>query len=479
MRSEGNFRRIEMWRRSLLSAVLGLTVWTASSGSAWALITGGEGNDPLNDPGWPQGAAAVFNAKSRVAWWEGPPLGGGQWHAECRGDNAALQQVLEDFAKIDTEKKRIVLHDGVGHSFWLNPSRDPEKEEQAEIDWVLMVWQPNQLKRQRALPAGLRAVQNQHEMLAQLDVYAGGSLDWKAIAVPDGVKVVDQRLEAHGFSYSDGIVLEGTATDVASQQPISAKLVLQRIEPDPKGGYRYVDLKEAASDPQGHWVIKQAPAEWCRLVLNAEGYVPRVIGYERFDNQPRWSEHNSGLAKPGTVSGQIVDDQGKPLPGVEVRISDLEVPNAGRYELADESAVKTDEDGQFRFPLLPVGTASVWVHKSGYVRPGLGPKIEIPAADLKLTMQPAAALVVRVNFSATKRPDGYLVHVEPQGGEQVGKWSGSANIDEKNQFTFEQIPPGEYVITGRPNPGSDTEQTTPLIVELKGGKTVEVTIKAK
>ena len=72
-------------------------------------------------------------------------------------------------------------------------------------------------------------------------------------------------------------------------------------------------------------------------------------------------------------------------------------------------------------------------------------------------------------FSATKRPKGYIVHVEPEGGEQVGKWSGDGNIDDENQITYENIPPGKYVITGRPNPGSETETTNPVTVLENAG----------
>ena len=96
-------------------------------GSASALITGGEGNKPIADPGWPGVAAAIFNHPGRVAWWEGPPFGGGQWHAECRGDARALGAVLADFARLDARAKRVILHDGDGHSFWLNPNGEPAK----------------------------------------------------------------------------------------------------------------------------------------------------------------------------------------------------------------------------------------------------------------------------------------------------------------------------------------------------------------
>ena len=112
---------------------------------AFALITGGEGNEPVNDPGWPKGAAAIFNVPSRIAYWEGPPFGGGQWHAECRGDTKAFNAVLADFAKLDVKTKRIVVHDGVGRSFWLNPNREPAKQAAAKMDWTFMVWQPENL----------------------------------------------------------------------------------------------------------------------------------------------------------------------------------------------------------------------------------------------------------------------------------------------------------------------------------------------
>src|SRR5207237_9765151 len=108
-----------------LSAVLSIAIVAVTSEKAFALITGGAGNAPVHDPGWPTGAAAIFNVTSRIAYWEGPPFGGGQWHAECRGDARALSAVLADFANLDVKSKRIVLHDGVGSSFWLTSTNEP------------------------------------------------------------------------------------------------------------------------------------------------------------------------------------------------------------------------------------------------------------------------------------------------------------------------------------------------------------------
>src|SRR5262245_45702115 len=88
----------------MLSSLFLCGAWlTVASPPAFALIMGGEGNRPVADPGWPKGAAVIFNVKARIAYWEGPPYGGGQWHAECRGDAKALSEVLADFAKLDVK----------------------------------------------------------------------------------------------------------------------------------------------------------------------------------------------------------------------------------------------------------------------------------------------------------------------------------------------------------------------------------------
>ena len=60
---------------SRIATGLLLTILAVSAPrEASALITGGTGNTPLRDPGWPTGAAAIFNHTGRIAWWEGPAV---------------------------------------------------------------------------------------------------------------------------------------------------------------------------------------------------------------------------------------------------------------------------------------------------------------------------------------------------------------------------------------------------------------------
>jgi len=474
--AEGRKRRHEF--AFLLAAILMVVPFQ----KAEALITGGVGNSAVADPGWPKGAATIFNNPARVAWWEGPPFGGGEWVAECRGEAKVFNAVLTDFTKLDVKTKRVIIHDGVGHSFWLNPNREPAKEAAARVDWTFQVWQPTNWEHLHKLPADLNPTEPgdaAHGPPSRIDVYTRGSLRWSEITVPAGLEVIDERLEAHGFTEADGIVLEGKVRDLATRQPIAARVKLERIEPQPKGGYLYPTVSQTVTDPQGRWVIKKTPSGWFRVVIEADGYVPRVVGYAQFDDQPGWHSYDGGPARPAPVTGRVTDDAGKPLADVEVRFHDVASIVDGRYESPNEYLSKTDADGRFRADQIPVGRATIWIHKPGYTRPGLGLAIATPTQDVELVMTQSAQVRITVDFTGAKRPKGYLVKMEPEGGAAIGKWSASGEIDAKNQILYDNVPPGLYVIQGQPNPSSGDQQSQPIKLDLKGGQTAEVTLSAK
>lgn len=478
----GHWVRQRWLRQCLLASLLAALIASATSPAAFALIEGGEGNDPIKDPGWPLGAAEVFNVPGRVAYWVGPPFGGGEWHGECRGDAKDLNAVLAAFDRIDAKNKRVIVHDGAGNSTWLNINREAAKRDAAKIDWVFTVWQEENFDRLVKLPPDLRRISESDVRLGPpttLDIYTGGNVKWSDVLMPKDLTVIDKRLEAHGFTLSDGVVLEGKLVDVEQKKPIDGRLRLELVEPQKTGGYQHKLIKEVKSDKNGRWVVKNAPSGWFRLVAVADGYVSRVIAYEKFDDEPRWASYDCGMLCPAPVTGRVVDKKGKPLAGVEVRFGDVTVKQIGRYESPNEDNVKTDKDGRFRCEDLPAGTASIWVHKAGYVRPGLGKKITMPAKDVALEMLQSAKLTVTVDFSATTPPGGYIVRIAPEGGEVVGSWGGSGSIDPENKIDFKDIPPGKYILTGRPNPGSDTQETEPVTVDLKGGEEAKVTLKAK
>ena len=469
-----SFRRAVRRLRRAWIPLVAVGMCFGLTNGAHALITGGTGNDPVADPGWPAGAEAVFNVPARVAWWEGPPFGGGQWHGEYRGDAAALNRVLEEFARIDADKKRMVVHDGVGRSFWLNPNREPQKEADARIDWTFTVWQFDRWQALRNLPAEFRPAGDGKEdgPVPQIDVYTGGNIRWEDVTVPEGIEVVDERLEARGYSPADGIVLEGAVKDLATGAPLAGRMRLARVEPRSEGGYRYTEAATAEAGEDGRWVLKHAPAGWHRVVVEADGYVPRVAGYGQFGEGPRWFEYTTALSRPAPVSGVVTDAEGEPLEDVEVRLQSVAVAPGGRYESPDDYTTKTDADGRFELSGVPRGTARVGVHKEGYCHPGLGPEITMPAEDISLTMVRSATILVTVDFGDAERPAGYIVEIEEEGGGGVGSWGGSANLQPDGTVTFEHVPPGTYILTGR-QPGTRGSRDGPDPDQALGGRRVD------
>jgi len=447
---------------------------------AQALITGGEGNEPMDGSRWPPGAAEVFNAKSRIAYWEGPPYGGGESHAECRGDTDAFNRVLADFAKIEAAARKLIVHDGIGQSFWLNINNEPDKREQAKIEWSFTVWDADSWKRLKSLPERFRPNQGPDTGVPApvIDLYVGGNVKWAEVSVPEGIDVVDERLEAHGFALADGVVLEGTVVEAETLKPIPATAHLERIETK-EGKYEYTRVTNAPTDRDGRWVLTRVPDGWFRIVVEAPTFVPRIAGFQQLDGTPRWAALPTKLAQAADVTGVVLDGQGSPLQGVQVRLDEAVIGEGEVYRSSNELTVTTGADGRFAFHEVPRGRTSVWVHKSGYVRPGLGEMIDVPAENVTLTMQPAATAHVVVDFSKSQRPADYLVEMQPEGGNVVGSYGGSATLPESNDYDFQNVPAGKYVFFGRPNPGSANQETDHVAVELRGGETTTVTLKAK
>ncbi len=444
--------------------------------SAFALIEGGEGNTPINDPGWPKGAAEIFNHKGRTAWWVGPPFGGGEWHSECKGDVAAINDVLKLFAKIEGPKKRLVVLDGLGYSFWLDPNGTKRGDRNTKIDWSFSVWQEDRWKMQKELPAGISAIPHDHTVpIATITVHTA-ALRWSEVQVPEGLEVIDNRLEAHGFQLSDGRVLEGNVS-AGPNKPLQAKIRVEEIIPKKTGGYDYQLVKSLDTDEHGHWAIKSFGEKWCRIVAQCEGYASRIAGHVHYDRQPGWESMATVLSLQGSIKGRVVNDTGQPLADVSVVLRDLLSVDGGRYETLEEVFQKSNSAGEFQFKDVPHGTARLTGHRNDLFFPGLGQPVTIPGDLVELRMSKAAAIIVRVEFSRDRGKLEYIANLTPEGGEKIGSWSGSAKVDAENTVKFDGVPPGKYDLRVHPNPSSEADRKKVQSIDLKGGEETTVVVK--
>ena len=143
-----------------------------------------------------------------------------------------------------------------------------------------------------------------------------------------------------------------------------------------------------------------------------------------------------------------------------MQIEDIVSDVGGRYESPREYPVRTDADGRFRSDRLPVGRASDLAPEIRLLPPGIGQADRVADEGPRAhDDQGGSAFTSRSTSPGPIVPREYLVHLEPEGGEAVGKWSGSGQIDAKNQIEFDDVPPGRYVLQGRPNPCRVDQQT--------------------
>lgn len=455
------------------SLVLALLVFGLPS--AQAMIRGGEGNKPLPDPGWPLGAAKVFNTESRIAWWEDPPFGGGRWHSECQGDTEAFLELLADVTKIDSVPKRLIVRDGIGRSFWLDPNREKLGNKAFDMDWSITVWTHDGWNNQRRMPKELTSIRDPAgtSPVLEIELYIGGLVKWSDVVVPEGIEVVDNTLATHGYKLSDGVVLEGTVLDKATQLPLVATIELKSVDRGKGSGEKNATVQSLATDAKGNWVLRRIKAGFYQLDARCPGYAARRLSYLNITDDPSWQRIDGALSKSQIVEGSVVDAEGKPIAGATVWLMGTE------YEGPDQLECNTDEDGHFYFAGVPGGTASIRCHKEGYCQIGLPSVINVPSEKgLRMSLVQAGSLLVFVDFNKPK-PSDYMVHIADARGEKAGRWGGAGSIDTDCKIQFDNIPPGKYKIHGRPNPSSESELTKPIEVEVIGGKTIEVTIEAK
>ena len=317
---------------------------------------------------------------------------------------------------------------------------------------------------------------------AEIDIYTGGQLRWPDVTVPKGLEIaiVDQRLEGHGFTLADGIVMEGKVTDLATGRPLAARVRLERIEPNAEGGYRYLVAAKSAADERGRWVLKKAPAGWHRVVVEADGFVSRIAGYARTDAQPRWSSYDCGLSRPAPMSGRIVDDSGRPLADVEVRVQDVASEAGGRYESPDWYSTRTDADGRFRSDRVPIGHATIWLNKRGYAARGWGRRSRRPRriSSYPCSSPPASASSSNSTGHAAPAATSSRWSRKAERRSASGRGPGRRCRSIASRSTTSRRG-GTSCEGGRIRPAENSQAAGPMTIDLKGGQTLGVTLKAR
>lgn len=187
---------------------------------------------------------------------------------------------------------------------------------------------------------------------------------------------------------------------------------------------------DAVSHENGDFVFPSVAEGRQTLVTQYPGFSPDQRVLTIAAEVPLLTGIEIALASGHLAAGQVVDEEGSPLPGVWISVRH-------KREYTDVRR-KTGQDGRFRLEGLPAEEVALELYGDGLIRQDF-PLVKPDQEDLKVTMQSAGSLQGRVVNGITSLPiqdfrikSFYPPHLETgeraTGGNSLGNWDGSGRI---------------------------------------------------
>jgi len=464
-------------KRRILGIAIGLGLVLLFAGPGWSLILVG-GDDPIRDHGWPVGSVQLANLPTRISYWAGPPFGtGSMYQFEYHGENTEqFNKVLGVFAEIRARRLELIVHNGPKRGLSRRSGPSGQKK---RIDWTFTVWNPDDWDNLYNSPRSHK-LHSDHPNFKKpvdppkMDLYVGGgAVVWDQVKVPGNVVVIDKRPGSISPEFAGKGLVRARVFDLATGKPVTdAEVVLMKREDD---GYK--ELERGKTNKKGFCRIAQIPTGYYEVRILADGYVARKQG-NWYNDLPEFLKFKITLARPKCVKGVVTDADGKPVEGVKIKATDV-LDDAGYgYQCVGEKTSTTDKQGRFEICSLPPGSMGIRCEsRSLNLKNSIFEQYDIPSDDIKLVVTGTGTISGKVVDKDGNRPKGGIIlELEPEGGNKPGTWGYSGHLSPDGTFKISGIPPGRYVISTRPNPGSSNFEPNIGKITVKGGKVYELEV---
>lgn len=276
-------------------------------------------------------------------------------------------------------------------------------------------------------------------------------------------------------------IAHGSATDAETGEPVSSfritvgSLSDGQAEPDWEQQYQ-----RSFSAGQYQYHVELAGRHVLRA--EAEGYAPEVSPAFNFEDEEFM--HDFKLTRAAWIQGVVRFPGGQPVANAEVFLvtpgsqHSLSVENGYAASYRDPTAVRTGDDGRFKFSPPGKRFVVVALHAQGYAEST--PQHEESLPDLILTPWSQVKGVLRIGGKVgahetveLQRPFSF----DPS--QPYVSFSSQANCDDDGHFLLEHAPTGDMIV-GRwicEDRRSRTFRMTSYIhVQTKPGETAHVTI---
>ena len=198
---------------------------------------------------------------------------------------------------------------------------------------------------------------------------------------------------------------------------------------------------QGTSDPEGWFELHDLDAEARRVRVTAslEGYVPQTQTVKRpKEGWDAFDDVTLTLAPGATLAGQVVDEQGSPVPDawISIGIHPLRPGSRGTY---------ADGSGRFQWGPAGPGEHIVWATRAGFAQNYSIAEVPDPAqevADLRITLSRGFEYSGQVLDEGGQPMPGVLLF--PQAGGDTERESdtyatGGAATDPEGRFQFSNV----------------------------------------
>uniref|UniRef100_Q01ZV9 Cna B domain protein n=1 Tax=Solibacter usitatus (strain Ellin6076) TaxID=234267 RepID=Q01ZV9_SOLUE len=297
--------------------------------------------------------------------------------------------------------------------------------------------------------------------------------------------------------------VSGSVVNALTGEPIRhAQVTLRRIDTAPGA------TSSVATDSSGNFAATLEPGTY-RISADHTGFIPAQLG-ARGPSKPspplvltagrKTTGQRINLYPQGVISGRIVDEDGEPVPNVDVQVSRLQYM-AGRKQLSRSNSRMTNDLGEYRiFGLSPGRYYLNAVYRSDPTLAGEGqyvstyyPRTPDPAAAAPLEIVPGSQLgnidvtLVRIRTVTVKgrvisESGGGDIHMILSASNPLGAANengrGAAVLPDGG-FEFRNVIPGSYqLIAIQSAPGKAYSSRIPLQVGAGNIEGVVLTLHA-
>jgi len=264
--------------------------------------------------------------------------------------------------------------------------------------------------------------------------------------------------------------LQGRVVDAATRAPIAAFLyTLEPLQAD-EPGMRGRHMQRGSSGSDGTFSVS-VPIGGYRLTAGSGGYLPSEPVEVRVteDGAP---PIEIALGRGATISGRVIDEDGKPLLEANVMImNDVgEISRSARSATrVSPAAATTGEDGAFSISGVATGPAQLVARRSGYA-------MERRPIDVDGDLQFDIVLPRGLSITGVVTLNG-----KPVSGASVDAMTPAVNADhqstmtdEQGRFTIAGLVPGRYTLNANRDEhhaqleNVDATQRREVVIELEG-----------